>query len=223
MELPVIVVPTVTIAGSDDLFPVRRIFCVGQNYADHVREMGGDPDRSPPFFFSKPADAVVRSGLTIPFPSLTHDLHYEIELVVALGGGGSDIAPAEAEALIFGYAAGIDLTRRDIQAVAKEKGRPWDMAKGFDQSAPVGTITRGAPPSTGMIKLALDGETRQSGNLAQMIWKVPEVLSTLSKYVALSAGDLIFTGTPAGVGPVARGQTLRGMVAGAEPIEVSFI
>lgn len=182
--------------------------------------MGGDPDRNPPFFFTKPADAVVADGSSIPFPPLTEDLHHEIELVIALGRGGSNIPVAAAEALVFGFAAGIDLTRRDLQAAAKKAGRPWDMAKGFDKSAPIGPITRGAPPSAGAITLTIDGEPRQSGNLDQMIWSIPEVISTLSTYVELAPGDLIFTGTPAGVGAVTRGQALRGEVAGAEAVEV---
>ncbi|WP_267392910.1 MULTISPECIES: fumarylacetoacetate hydrolase family protein [unclassified Sphingomonas] len=222
MDLPTVTISTIAIAGGDERFPVRRIFCVGQNYADHAREMGGDPTRNPPFFFAKPADAVVASGSTIPFPTMTEDLHHEIELVVALGTGGSDIAAGDAMAAIYGYAAGIDLTRRDLQAVAKKAGRPWDLAKGFDRSAPIGAITRGAPPEAGAIQLSIDGSERQSGDLDQMTWSVAEIIATLSTYVALAPGDLIFTGTPAGVGPVLRGQTLRGEVPGAEPVEVSF-
>jgi fumarylpyruvate hydrolase len=221
MDMPTVMIPAVAIAGTDERFPVRRIFCVGQNYADHAREMGGDPTRNPPFFFAKPADAVVASGSTIPFPPMTEDLHHEIELVVALGTGGSDIAVGDAKAAIFGYAAGIDLTRRDLQALAKKAGRPWDLAKGFDRSAPIGAITRGAPPEAGTIRLSVDGAIRQSGDLDQMSWSVAEIIATLSTYVALAPGDLIFTGTPAGVGPVLRGQTLRGEVPGAEPVEVS--
>ena len=222
MQLPSLTVPTIAIAGSSARFPVRRIYCVGQNYADHAREMGNDPDRQPPFFFSKPADAVVASGTELPFPSLTQDLHHEVELVLALGAGGRNIAVADAEALVFGHAVGIDLTRRDLQAAAKKAGRPWDMAKGFDHSAPIGPLTLGAPPASAPITLSLDGEQRQSGDLADMIWSVAEIIATLSTYVELAAGDLIFTGTPAGVGPVLPGQQLRGNIAGLAPVEISF-
>lgn len=206
-------IPTVAVAGSSERFPVRRIWCVGQNYADHAREMGGDPDRQPPFFFAKPADAVVASGSALAYPMHTADLHHEIELVVALGDGAE----------IFGYAAGIDLTRRDLQAAAKAAGRPWDMAKGFDASAPIGALTRGQPPAAGAIRLSVNGTLRQDGDLDRMIWAVPEIVATLASYVALAAGDLIFTGTPAGVGPLVRGDRVRGEVAGAEPVEISII
>jgi len=222
MKLPSIETPTIAIADSTDRFPVRRIFCVGQNYADHAREMGSDPDRQSPFFFTKPADAVVTSGETLPFPVRTEDLHHEVELVVALGAGGTDIAPADAEALIFGHSVGLDLTRRDMQAIAKKAGRPWDMAKGFDQSAPIAALTLGAPPASGAIALTIDGETRQSGDLSHMIWSVAEIIAELSTYVALAPGDLIFTGTPSGVGPIRRGETVRGMVDGLAPVEVRF-
>ena len=222
MNLPTVTVPYIAIAGSAERFPVRRIFCVGQNYADHTREMGGDPDRQQPFFFTKPADAVVASGAALPFPSHTADLHHEVELVVALGGGGSDIAAGDALALVYGHAVGLDLTRRDLQAEAKKAGRPWDMAKGFDNSAPVGPLRLGAPPASGAIGLAVDGEVRQSGDLSMMIWSVAEVIAELSSYVALAAGDLIFTGTPAGVGPIKPGQVVRGTLVGVEAIEVRF-
>ncbi len=200
-----VTVPTLEIEGSEDRFPVRRIFCVGQNYAEHAREMGADPDRAPPFFFTKPADAVVASGTVLPFPVRTDDLHHEVELVLALRDGGRDIAVADAAGTIFGWAAGIDLTRRDLQAVAKKAGRPWDMAKGFDASAPVGRLRVGLPPAIGAIALEVDGERRQTGDLADMIWSVAEIIATLSTYVAWAPGDLIFTGTPAGVGPIPPG------------------
>ncbi|WP_426165266.1 fumarylacetoacetate hydrolase family protein [Sandarakinorhabdus sp. DWP1-3-1] len=214
--------PTVAIAGSADRFPVRRIFCVGQNYADHTREMGGDPDRQPPFFFSKPADAVVDTDAELPHPPQTHDLHHEVELVIALHSGGSDIAVADALRHVFGHGVGIDLTRRDLQAAAKAAGRPWDMAKGFDASAPVGPLTRGGPPAAAGIALTIDGEPRQSGNIDQMIWSVAEVIATLSGLVTLAPGDLVFTGTPAGVGPIRPGQEVRGTLDGAAPITVRF-
>lgn len=222
MQLPVIAQPTVAIAGTDDRFPVRRIFCVGQNYADHAREMGSDPDRQQPFFFTKPADAAVANGTTLPFPSLTQDLHHEVELVVALGAGGKDIAASDAAAMIYGHGVGIDLTRRDLQAVAKKAGRPWDMAKGFDNSAPVGALTPGAPPAIGTIALNVDGETRQSGDLSMMIWSVPEIIAVLSTYVELAPGDLIFTGTPAGVGPIQPGQSVCATIDGLEALTITF-
>jgi fumarylpyruvate hydrolase len=215
-------VPTIAIADSAARFPVRRIFCVGQNYADHAREMGSDPTRQVPFFFTKPADAVVASGLTLPFPSRTLDLHHEVELVIALGEGGVEVRPDDAASRIFGYAVGIDLTRRDMQAEAKKMGRPWDMSKGFDHSAPVGVLTRGIPPRSGAITLTIDGEVRQAGDLEHMIWSVCEIIAVLSTYVAVAAGDLIFTGTPAGVGPIRRGERVRGVIAGIDAIEVTF-
>jgi fumarylpyruvate hydrolase len=221
-DLPQLITPSVAISGSEERFPVRRIYCVGRNYAEHTREMGGDPQRESPFFFSKPADAVVASGWRVPFPVKTADLHHEVELVVALHKGGASIQSADAAALIFGYAVGIDLTRRDLQSEAKKAGRPWDMAKGFDHSAPIGALTRGIPPTTGPITLAVDGNIRQRGDLNDMIWSVAEVIAALSTYVELAPGDLIFTGTPAGVGPIRRGESVRGMIAGTEPIEITF-
>jgi fumarylpyruvate hydrolase len=222
MELPVVVTPaTIAIAGETGRFPVRRIFCVGQNYADHAREMGGDPTRQAPFFFTKPADAAVPGG-TLPFPVKTADFHHEVELVVALGAGGSDIAPEQAKALIFGHAVGLDLTRRDLQAEAKKAGRPWDMAKGFDRSAPIAPLTKGAPPADAAITLTIDGDLRQRGRLSDMIWNVGEIIAILSTYVELAPGDLIFTGTPAGVGPIKPGETVVGTIDGLDPIEVRF-
>ena len=220
--LPEFRIPTIAITGSDARFPVRRIFCVGQNYAEHAREMGADPNRPAPFFFSKPADAVVETGRRLPFPSKTAELHHEVELVIALGAGGTDVQPVDAAAMIFGHAVGIDLTRRDLQSQAKKAGRPWDMSKGFDRSAPVGPLTKGLPPSQGEISLSVDGQIRQSGDLQDMIWGVAEIIAHLSGYVAVAAGDLIFTGTPAGVGPIQRGERVRGSIVGVEPIEVTF-
>jgi fumarylpyruvate hydrolase len=221
-DIPNLKIPTLSIARSNQRFPIRRIFCVGQNYADHAREMGSDPQRQLPFFFTKPADAVVDSGLRLPFPTMTDDLHHEVELVVALGQGGVDVKPADAPSMIFGHAVGIDLTRRDLQAEAKKTGRPWDMAKGFDHSAPIGPVTRGVPPREGAITLSIDGQVRQSGDLAHMIWSVADIIAFLSTYVAVAAGDLIFTGTPAGVGPIQRGERVRGAIAGIDPVEVTF-
>jgi len=221
-HLPQLQIPTIAITGSDARFPVRRIFCVGQNYAEHAREMGSDPDRPAPFFFSKPADAVVETGRRLPFPSKTAELHHEVELVIALGAGGADVKPVDAPALIFGHAVGIDLKRRDLQSQAKRTGRPWDMSKGFDRSAPVGPLMTGLPPFQGAISLTVDGRVRQSGDLKDMIWGVAEIIAHLSSYVAVAAGDLIFTGTPAGVGAIQRGELVRGSIAGVEPIEVTF-
>nr|WP_246781376.1 fumarylacetoacetate hydrolase family protein [Rhodoblastus sphagnicola] len=208
------------------MFPVRRIFCVGQNYADHAREMGGDPNRNPPFFFSKPADALVVNGADAPYPSLTDNLHHEIELVVALARGASNIAAGAAEETIFGYAAGIDLTRRDLQAEAKKAGRPWDMAKGFDASAPVGLIrplSQTGRINRGRISLSLNGAPRQDGDLADMIWSIPDIIAILSTYVSLAPGDLIFTGTPAGVGPALSGDVLRGEIEGVGEVTTRIV
>ena len=223
MHLPKVEPVTVAIAGSAARFPVRRIFCVGQNYADHVREMGGDPTRPAPFFLTTPADAVVASGAVLAFPSQTADLHHEVELVIALGRGGTNVAVADAPALVFGHAVGIDLTRRDLQAAAKQAGRPWDMAKGFDQSAPLGALSPGLPPAGGAITLSVNGEQRQAGDLGQMIWNVAEIIAVLSTYVTLAGGDLIFTGTPAGVGPIRAGERVRAEIAGLEALEVGFV
>lgn len=229
--VPVVLQPSVPVVGTNARFPVRRIFCVGRNYADHAREMGHDPTREPPFFFTKPADAVVSDRapdgvVAVRYPSLTQNLHHEVELVVALAGGGENLAPAGASALIYGYAVGLDLTRRDIQGKAKEKGHPWDMGKGFDESAPISPIvpaTQCGHPAAGAIMLKVNGETRQSGDLSQMSWKVPEVVAELSRYVRLAPGDLIFTGTPAGVGAIVRGDRLDASVAGVAELAVRMI
>jgi fumarylpyruvate hydrolase len=210
--LPVPVQPSVPVLGSEAVFPVRRIYCVGRNYADHAREMGGDPSREQPFFFGKPQDSVVPGGGNIAYPPATANLHHEVELVVALAKGGRDLTLEEARECIFGYAVGIDLTRRDLQAAAKDKGQPWDMAKGFDQSAPVAPMVPVASvghPETGAIWLSVNGVEKQRGDLAQMIWRVEEVISHLSGFVALAPGDLIFTGTPSGVGPLVKGDQVR--------------
>lgn len=217
--------PSIAVAGDDRRFPVRRIFCVALNYAAHAREMGKDPGAEPPFFFTKPADAVVADGATIPFPSLTRDLHHEIELVAALRSGGSDIAPERALDCVYGYAAGVDLTRRDLQSAARNAGRPWDMSKGFDNSAPIGAIRKASEighPTQGRIALAANGALRQQGDLADMIWSLPQIISSLSAYVALAPGDLIFTGTPPGVGPLAPGDTAEGDIAGVGSVRVTL-
>jgi fumarylpyruvate hydrolase len=207
-------------------FPVRRIFCVGQNYAAHAREMGGDPTREPPFFFAKPADALVTDGGDTPYPSLTRNFHHEIELVVAIGKGGVDIPAAAALDHVYGYAAGLDMTRRDIQAEARKTGRPWEMSKGFDFSAPLGLIHAAAQighPKAGRISLQVNGAVKQDGDLADLIWSVPEIVAALSTFVALSPGDLIFTGTPSGVGPVVAGDVLVGEIAGVGEVRTKIV
>lgn len=216
---------TVPVEGSSSTYPVRRIFCVGRNYAEHAVEMGHDPDREPPFFFTKPADAIVPTGSVLPFPSATEDLHHEIELVVALSRGGTDIAVEEALDHVYGYAVGLDMTRRDLQAQAKKMGRPWDMAKGFDSSAPMTALrpaTEIGHPGEGAIWLRVNGELRQEGDLAQQIWKVPETIAYLSTLVELQPGDLIMTGTPKGVGRVDRGDRLEGHIDGIGDVAVSY-
>ncbi len=208
---------TVPIAGSDVLFPVRRIYCVGKNYADHVAEMGGNPKSQPPVFFSKPGSAISLSGLPVPYPPRTENLHHEIELVIALHSGGEDIPISDSLSHVFGYAVGNDLTRRDLQAQAKKAGAPWDMAKGFDYSA---VITPLVPAdqighlTKGHIFLSVNGEVRQNADIADMIWSVPEIIAELSTYVRLEAGDLIYTGTPAGVGALLPGDIVTGGVKG---------
>lgn len=223
--IPLWELPSVAVAGSDARFPVHRIYCVGRNYADHAREMGQDPEREPPFFFSKPPDAVTGEG-DVAYPPMTENLQHEVELVVALARGGSDIAVEAALDHVFGYAVGFDLTRRDLQALAKAKGHPWDMGKGFDQSAPIGALVPAAQvghPRHGAIVLEVNGAVRQAGDLAQMSWSVAEVIARLSRYVRLAAGDLIFTGTPAGVSTVVRGDRLDGRIDGVGTLAVRLI
>ena len=224
--IPPCEIPAVPVSGTDALFPVRRIHCVGRNYAEHAREMGHDPDREPPFFFAKPADAVVPNGGDIPYPALTEKLAYEIELVVAIGKRGADVPRESALEHVFGYAAGIDLTRRDLQTAAKEKGRPWEPGKAFDRSAPLSTIHRVSEighPKSGRIWLEVNGEVRQQGDLRQLIWPVPDIIAYLSRLYALHPGDLIFTGTPAGVGVIGRGDELRGGVDGVDRLRVRIV
>ena len=199
------------------LFPVRRIYCVGRNYAEHAREMGHDPNAEPPFFFSKPADALLVGGADAPYPTQTRNFHHEIELVAAIGTGGSEIPVETAISHVWGYGVGIDLTRRDLQAWAKKGAKPWEIAKGFDHSAPIGTLVPAADvpqPLRGRIELKVNDEMRQSGDLAEMIWDLPHVIAELSKYFELFPGDLIFTGTPAGVSAVVKGDWLEGSIAG---------
>lgn len=221
--------PSVPIRGGGR-FPVRRIYCIGRNYAEHAREMGSDPKREPPFFFQKPADAIqpVAEGEVgaHPYPPLTGDYHYEIELVVFLASGGRDIAPERALAHVFGYAVGLDMTRRDLQQQMKDARRPWEIGKSFDRSAPVGAVTRAAACghlASGSIALSVNGAVRQTDDLASMIWSVPEQIAALSKASELCAGDVIFSGTPAGVGPVTRGDLLEGRIAGLPTLRLRIV
>lgn len=216
--------PSLPVAGQSARFPVRRIFCVGRNYAEHAREMGHDPAEEPPFFFTKPADAVVESGATLPYPPATADLHHEAELVVAIGRTATAVTEAEAIGCVWGYAAGNDLTRRDLQAAAKAARRPWDMSKAFDHSAVLGEIrpaALGAP--AGAIRCAVNGRLTQNAELADMIWPVPAIIAHLSRLVTLQPGDLIFTGTPAGVGPIQRGESCVVTIDGLAPAAVTLI
>lgn len=224
-EIFTVSAPSAEIAGSTARFPVRRIFCVGKNYADHAREMGGDPEREPPFFFSKPADALVSGTAAIAMPPRTDNLHHEIELVVALGAGGANIPADRALDRVFGYAVGNDLTRRDLQADAKQGGRPWDMAKGFDHSAVLSPIRPAAEtghPASARIWLTVNGAARQDGDIADMIWPVADIIAELSTFVELKAGDLIYTGTPAGVGRIVAGDLVEGGIDGIGTIANRF-
>jgi fumarylpyruvate hydrolase len=209
--------PAVPVEGSPKSFPVRRVYCVGRNYAEHAKEMGHDPTREPPFFFQKNPDSLVINGGAFPYPSKSKDVHHEIELVVALGSGGKDIAAADALKHVYGYAVGLDMTRRDLQGEAKKAGRPWEVGKSFDNAAPCSAIHRASDighPSKGTIWLEVNGQRRQSGDLSEMIWSVPEIIAHLSGLFELKAGDLIFTGTPAGVAAVQRGDAMRGGIDG---------
>lgn len=212
---------SVAITGRAERFPVRRIFCVGRNYAEHAREMGHDPNAEPPFFFTKPADAILESGARIAYPMATADLHHEAELVVAIGAAGVAVSEADALTMVFGYAAGNDLTRRDLQAAAKAARRPWDMSKGFDQSAVIGAIRQGAAVPDGRIRCRVGDRVTQEADLAEMIWPVPGIIAHLSRLVALAPGDLIYTGTPAGVGPISAGETCVVEVDGLAPAVVT--
>ncbi|KQT54523.1 5-carboxymethyl-2-hydroxymuconate isomerase [Aureimonas sp. Leaf454] len=219
-------VPTLPIRGTSKLFPVHRIYCVGRNFADHAVEMGHDPDREPPFFFQKNPDTLVLSGRDFPYPPASRDVHHEIELVVALSKGGQDIAPEAAMEHVFGYAVGLDMTRRDLQGEAKRMGRPWETGKAFEASAPCTAIVPASDVgdiAAGAIELRVNGQLRQSGDLNQMIWKIPDMIAHLSGLFELRAGDLIFSGTPAGVGAVARGDELVGTVAGVGELRTRVV
>jgi fumarylpyruvate hydrolase len=216
-------VTTVPVEGQDAVFPVRRILCVGRNYAAHRREMGGD-DRDPPFFFAKPADAIVPPGKDVAYPPKTANLHHEIELVVALKAGGKDVPVDRALDLVFGYAVGVDMTRRDLQNAAKDKGQPWDASKGFDASAPISAIKPWTGPAPqGRITLSVNGQTRQDATVADMIWATAEIISEASRLWTLAAGDLIYTGTPEGVGPLARGDRVEGAVEGVGSLSFEVV
>ena len=217
-------IPSLAIAGSSQRYPVRRVYCVGRNYAEHAREMGHDPDREPPFFFTKHPDSLLADGSVFPYPPGTESVHHEIEMVVAIGRGGADIPPERALEHVYGYAVGLDMTRRDLQAEAKKMGRPWAVAKGFDHAAPCSALvpaTQIGHPTEGRIWLEINGELRQEGDLASLIWSVPEVVAYLSRLFVLEPGDLIMTGTPAGVGAVQRGDRLSGGVQGIGTLEVT--
>jgi len=215
-------VTTLPILGSDRRFPVRRVFCIGRNYAEHAREMGATVDKSAPMFFCKPADAVVADGADVPYPSATGELHHEVEMVVALGAGGTGLTTAQADAAIFAYGVGLDLTRRDLQAQAKAKGHPWDAAKAFDHSAPVSALrlaVEAAPGPDTRLSLTVNGELRQQGELGQMVHSVPEIIAALSTLFELKPGDLVFTGTPAGVAALHRGDRFRAELAGIAELD----
>jgi fumarylpyruvate hydrolase len=217
--------PSLPIAGSDRRFPVGRIFCVGRNYAEHAREMGHDPDREPPFFFMKAPSSIVQSGSTIEYPVATKDVHHEIEMVVAIGKGGKNIPAEKALDHVWGYAVGLDMTRRDIQGEAKKMGRPWEMGKSFDQSAPCSElrpVTEIGHPAKGEIWVKVNGQIRQRGDLSQQIWSVPEQIAYLSGLVTLQPGDLIFSGTPSGVGPISKGDKLEGHVDGVGDLAITY-
>lgn len=219
-------IPTLPVAGRTERFPVNRVFCVGRNYVAHAREMGKDPDREPPFFFMKPANAVVDASqpVSVPYPPKTSNYHHEIELVIAIGEGGRDIAVADALRHVWGYAVGLDMTRRDLQLEARDKGRPWEFGKSFAQSAPIGTLHAAADIghlSAGAISVTVNGQPRQASDIAKLIWSVAECVAYLSEYETLEPGDIIMTGTPEGVAAVQRGDVMRGAIDGLSSIEVT--
>ena len=218
-------VPSLPVAGSELRFPVGRIYCVGRNYAEHAREMGHDPSREPPFFFMKPANSIVQNNATLGFPVQTKEVHHEIELVVAIGKGGKNIPVEKSLEHVWGYGVGLDMTRRDLQGEAKKAGRPWEMGKAFDESAPCTALRRATEighPAKGAIWVKVNGQTKQQGDLSQQIWNVQEQIAYLSKMVTLKPGDLIFTGTPAGVGPVNPGDKLEGHIDGVGDLAITY-
>jgi len=220
--IPLPATPSLPVTGDERRFPVRRIFCIGRNYADHAREMGASVDRGKPVFFTKPADALVGDGNDVPYPPATSNLHHEVEMVVALAGGGRNIAPDAADELIFGHAVGLDLTRRDLQADAKQRGMPWDTAKGMDHGAPVSAILpvgAGRPDADTPLSLRVNDELRQQSPLGAMLWSVPEIIAELSRLFELKPGDLIFTGTPAGVAALEPGDRFHAELAGLATLD----
>jgi len=219
-------IPALPVLGTSDLFPVNRIFCVGRNYADHAREMGHDPEREPPFFFLKPGQALLPQGRDFPYPAASQNVHYEFELVAAIGKGGANIPVNDALNHIYGYAVGLDMTRRDLQLLAQKMARPWDAGKGFDLSAPCSAVTPASKighPQKGALWLEVNGKRVQSSDLSALIWKVPEIIAQLSTLFRLTPGDLVFTGTPAGVGPVKRGDVLHGAIEGVGELTVRVV
>jgi fumarylpyruvate hydrolase len=222
--IPALVQPALPVAGTSQSFPVRRIWCVGRNYLEHIREMGND-ERQPPFFFAKHADMIAHDGATIPYPLLTKDFHHEVELVVALKSGGANIAPDKALDHVYGYAVGIDLTRRDLQIASRKKEQPWEIGKSFDQSAPCGALRPASEighPAKGRIWLSVNGVQKQNGDLSELIWNVAEIIAKLSQQVSLGAGDIIMTGTPAGVGPLHPGDKIACGIDGIGTLNVSI-
>ena len=218
-------VPTIPVLGETARFPVRRVYCIGRNYAAHAVEMGHDPDKEPPFFFQKNPDSLDASG-TFPYPLCSRDVHHEVEMVVALKSGGTNIPVDDALTHVYGYGIGLDMTRRDLQGIAKKMGRPWEIGKAFEHAAPVGPlvpVTQCAHPDKGAITLRVNGAIRQEGDLNQMIWKVPEMIAYLSRYFELAAGDVIMSGTPSGVGPVERGDRLEARIEGFTPLNVAVV
>ena len=216
---------SVDIGGGDQRFPVRRIFCVGRNYAEHVREMGGNPDRDEPCYFTKSAHSLVESGGTIPYPAGTGDFHHEVELVVAIGSSGFEVDTGDALTLVYGYAVGLDMTRRDLQLASRGNKGPWDIGKDFENAAVIGSIRPASDvghPSEGRIHLAVNGDTRQDSNLSHLVWSVPEIIAHLSRLYRLDPGDLVYTGTPDGVGPVVSGDRLSGGIDGVGSIELQI-
>jgi fumarylpyruvate hydrolase len=223
--LPIWDIPNVAIDQSEQKFPVHRIYCVGRNYAEHAREMGADPVREAPFFFCKPNDAVVPNDVAIPYPSVTKNFHHEVELVVALKAGGVNIKPKAALGLVFGYAVGVGLMRRDWKQAAKDKGRPWDVGKAFDRSAPIGALRQassGGHIPQAAITISVNGVTKQISDVKEMIWNVPDIIAHLSGLFELKAGDLIFTGTPAGVGPLVKGDRIEARIDGLPPLDFTI-
>ena len=217
--------PSLPVRGTSERFPVRRIYCIGRNYADHAIEMGHDPEKEPPFFFQKNAENIDSSG-EFPYPPETNDVHFEVEMIVALKSGGANIEIADAMQLVFGYGVGLDMTRRDLQGEMKKLGRPWEIGKAFERSAPMGplvSINETGQLDSGVISLSVDGTVRQNGDLNQMIWKVPEQIAYLSRFYDIAAGDLIMSGTPAGVGSIHKGEIMECRVDGLDPLVVKVV